>query len=133
MDLREIGWDGVDWIDRDQWEGSCEYGIEPSCSMKCWVVLEWPNEWLSSISKYKYTNLYTLHLTTAHTKSSQSAVPSCASCLKAPNSIFCLHHYWLSAISQLVLNCQLLALSGHRWLALIHESKLTTNGWLNCF
>jgi hypothetical protein len=19
MDLREIGWDGVDWIDRDQW------------------------------------------------------------------------------------------------------------------
>jgi hypothetical protein len=43
MDLREIGWDGVDWIDmaqdRDQ-EGSCEHGIEPSGSIKCWGVLE---------------------------------------------------------------------------------------------
>jgi hypothetical protein len=32
MDLREIGWDDMDWIDlaqeRDQW-GSCEYGNEP--------------------------------------------------------------------------------------------------------
>jgi hypothetical protein len=31
MDLREIGWDGMDWIelaqDRDQ--GSCEHGNEP--------------------------------------------------------------------------------------------------------
>jgi hypothetical protein len=31
MDLREIGWDGVDWInmaqDRDHWKGSCEHGI----------------------------------------------------------------------------------------------------------
>jgi hypothetical protein len=41
MDLRETGWDGVDWIDmaqvRDQWRA-------PSGSMKCWEVLEWlPN------------------------------------------------------------------------------------------
>jgi hypothetical protein len=37
-------------------EGSCEYGIEPSGSMKCWEVLEWlqvmaPEEGLSSVSK----------------------------------------------------------------------------------
>jgi hypothetical protein len=45
MDLRQIGWDGVDWIDMAQdmaqVESSCEHGIEPSCSMKCWEVLEW--------------------------------------------------------------------------------------------
>jgi hypothetical protein len=35
MDLREIGWDGVDWIDMAQ-----EHGIEPSGSIKCWEVLE---------------------------------------------------------------------------------------------
>jgi hypothetical protein len=38
MDLREIGWDGVDWIelaqDRDQWRGSYEHGDEPSGSLK---------------------------------------------------------------------------------------------------
>jgi hypothetical protein len=35
MDLREIGWDGVDWVDlaqdRDHWE--------PAGSLKCWEVL----------------------------------------------------------------------------------------------
>jgi hypothetical protein len=42
MDLREIGWDGVDWMDMAQGpvEGSCEHGIEPSGSMKCWGVPE---------------------------------------------------------------------------------------------
>jgi hypothetical protein len=42
MDLREIGWDGVDWIDGavdGPVEDSCEYGIEPSGSIKCWEVL----------------------------------------------------------------------------------------------
>jgi hypothetical protein len=39
MDLREIGWDGMDWIDLAQ-DGSCEHGNEPSGSMKCWEVLE---------------------------------------------------------------------------------------------
>jgi hypothetical protein len=39
MDLREIGWDGMDWIklaqDREQWrKGSCEHGDEPSGSLK---------------------------------------------------------------------------------------------------
>jgi hypothetical protein len=43
MDLREIGWDGVDWMDMAQdgpVEGSGEHGIEPSGSIKCWEVLE---------------------------------------------------------------------------------------------
>jgi hypothetical protein len=43
MDLREIGWGGMDWIDhvqdRNQWEGSCEHGTEPTGSIKCWEVL----------------------------------------------------------------------------------------------
>jgi hypothetical protein len=41
--LREIGWDGVDWIDvaqdRNQWSaGHC---TEPLGSINCWEVLEW--------------------------------------------------------------------------------------------
>jgi hypothetical protein len=39
MDLREIGWDAVDWIDMAQ-EGSCEHGYEPSGSIKYWECLE---------------------------------------------------------------------------------------------
>jgi hypothetical protein len=39
MDLREIGWDGVDWIDkaqgRDQWRA-----LVNTVSIKCWGVLE---------------------------------------------------------------------------------------------
>jgi hypothetical protein len=49
MDLREIGWDGVDWVDlaqdRGPLEGSCEHGDEPSGSIKCWEVLEWLHNW----------------------------------------------------------------------------------------
>jgi hypothetical protein len=37
MDLRDIGWDAVDWIDMAQ---AREHGIEPSGSRKCWEVLE---------------------------------------------------------------------------------------------
>jgi hypothetical protein len=42
MDLREIGWDGMDWIYLAQGlvEGSCEHGNEPSGSIKCWEILE---------------------------------------------------------------------------------------------
>jgi hypothetical protein len=44
MDLGEVGWGDVDWIglakDRNS---SCEFGIEPSGSMKCWETIEWPN------------------------------------------------------------------------------------------
>jgi hypothetical protein len=45
MDLREIGWDGLDWIDlaqdRDQWRISCEHSDRPSGSLKWWEVPEW--------------------------------------------------------------------------------------------
>jgi hypothetical protein len=38
MDLREIGWDSMDWIGLDSGsgpvEGSCEHGNEPSGSIK---------------------------------------------------------------------------------------------------
>jgi hypothetical protein len=34
MDLREIGWDGMDWIDL------AEHGNEPPGSIKCWEGLE---------------------------------------------------------------------------------------------
>jgi hypothetical protein len=44
IDLREIGWDDVDWIDvaqdRDQWRA-----LELSGSIKCWEVLEWLHNW----------------------------------------------------------------------------------------
>jgi hypothetical protein len=40
LDVREIGWGGMDWIhlaqDREQFEGSCELGNETSGSIKCW-------------------------------------------------------------------------------------------------
>jgi hypothetical protein len=49
MDLRDIGWNGMDWIDlvqdRDPVGGSCEHGNEPSGSIKCWEVLEWLHNW----------------------------------------------------------------------------------------
>jgi hypothetical protein len=44
IDLREIWWDGMDWIDLAQ-EGSCKHGNEPSDSIKCWKVLEWLQNW----------------------------------------------------------------------------------------
>jgi hypothetical protein len=49
MDLREIGWDGVDWVDlaqdRDHWRALVNTVIEPSGSIKCWEVLEWLHNW----------------------------------------------------------------------------------------
>jgi hypothetical protein len=41
LDLREIVWDGMDWIDlSEDREGSCENGDEPSRFIKCGKVLE---------------------------------------------------------------------------------------------
>jgi hypothetical protein len=41
MDLREIEWDGADWVVvaqvRDQ-RSFCEHSNEPSGSIKCWEV-----------------------------------------------------------------------------------------------
>jgi hypothetical protein len=45
IDILEIGLSCVDWIglaqDRDKWGSSCEYGNEPSGSIKCWETIEW--------------------------------------------------------------------------------------------
>jgi hypothetical protein len=42
MDVREIGWDGTDWInvaqDRDQWRALVNTVM---LSIICWEVLEW--------------------------------------------------------------------------------------------
>jgi hypothetical protein len=39
IDLREIGWDGMDWFylaqDRDQWRALVNIVIESSASLKC--------------------------------------------------------------------------------------------------
>jgi hypothetical protein len=44
MDLREIGWDGVDWMDmaqdRDQWRALVNTVLNLRGSIKCWEVLE---------------------------------------------------------------------------------------------
>jgi hypothetical protein len=45
MDLREMGWDGGDWMDMGSVEGSCEHGIEPSGSIQCWGILEGLHNW----------------------------------------------------------------------------------------
>jgi hypothetical protein len=44
IDLREVGWDGMDWIDlakyRDQCRAFVNMVMKPSGSIKCWEVLE---------------------------------------------------------------------------------------------
>jgi hypothetical protein len=30
----------------EQVENSCEFGIEPLGSTKCWETIKWPNSWL---------------------------------------------------------------------------------------
>jgi hypothetical protein len=49
MDLREIGWDGLDLMDmaqhRDQWRALVNAVFEPQGSIKCWKVLEGLHNW----------------------------------------------------------------------------------------
>jgi hypothetical protein len=49
MDLREIGWDGMDWIelaqDRDQWRALVNTITKLEGSIKCWEVLEQLHNW----------------------------------------------------------------------------------------
>jgi len=44
MDLQEVGWGGMGWIDvakdRDKGARACECGNEPSCSIKCGEFLD---------------------------------------------------------------------------------------------
>jgi hypothetical protein len=48
MDLREIGWGVMDWInlaqDMDQWRDLMNMVINIS-STKCWEILEWLPNW----------------------------------------------------------------------------------------
>jgi hypothetical protein len=45
MDLREIGWDGMDWTDlaqdRGQWRAFVNTVMNISGSIKCWEIVEW--------------------------------------------------------------------------------------------
>jgi hypothetical protein len=49
MDLREIGWDGVDWIDvsqdTGQWRAFVNTVMNLRGSTKCWEVLQWLHNW----------------------------------------------------------------------------------------
>jgi hypothetical protein len=49
MDLREIGWGSMDWInlaeDRDQWRALVNTRNELSGSIKCWNILEYLSAW----------------------------------------------------------------------------------------
>jgi hypothetical protein len=49
MDLREIGWDGMDWIDlaqdRAQWRALLTTVMNLGGSIKCWEILEWLQNW----------------------------------------------------------------------------------------
>jgi hypothetical protein len=46
---REIGLDGVGWIDmsqdRDQWRALVNMIMNLQVSIKCWEVLEWLHNW----------------------------------------------------------------------------------------
>jgi hypothetical protein len=76
-DLREIGWDGMDWIDlaqdTDQWRALVNMMMNLRGSLKCWEVPEWLHNWqllrkgsAAQVSKYKLGLLgtinYTLHV-----------------------------------------------------------------------
>jgi hypothetical protein len=45
IDLSEIGWDGVGWVDlaqdRDQWRAL----VNTVMNIKCWEILEWLHNW----------------------------------------------------------------------------------------
>jgi hypothetical protein len=45
VDVREVGCDGLDWIDLAQGRGQCEHDNGHSGSVKFWKVLEWLHNW----------------------------------------------------------------------------------------
>jgi hypothetical protein len=49
MELRETGWDSVDWIDMtqdiEQWRALVNTVLNLRGFTKCWQVLEWLNNW----------------------------------------------------------------------------------------
>jgi hypothetical protein len=49
IDLREIGWDGMDWIylaqERDPWRALVNPVMNLRVPCKCWEVPEWLHYW----------------------------------------------------------------------------------------
>jgi hypothetical protein len=49
MDLRDMGWSGMDWIDlaqgRDQWRALVIHVNERSGSIRWWEIFEWLSDW----------------------------------------------------------------------------------------
>jgi hypothetical protein len=49
IDLRDIEWDGMDWIelaqDRYQWKALVNTVMNIRVPKKCWGVLEWLHSW----------------------------------------------------------------------------------------
>jgi hypothetical protein len=43
MDLRDITWGDINWINRA--EDSCGHSNEPSSSVKRWEISEWLSDW----------------------------------------------------------------------------------------
>jgi hypothetical protein len=69
MDLREIGWDGVDWIrlaqDRDQWRALVNTAMNLWVPYNCWGFSKLLHNWqllrkgsAPYVSKYKYKASY---------------------------------------------------------------------------
>jgi hypothetical protein len=40
-----VMWTGLVWLRIGQVENSCEFGMEPSSSIKCWETIKWPGNW----------------------------------------------------------------------------------------
>jgi hypothetical protein len=49
MDLREIGWNSMNWIelahDRDQWRAVVNTVMNPWVPKNCWEFPEWLHNW----------------------------------------------------------------------------------------
>jgi hypothetical protein len=49
MDLGEIGWGGIEWVnlaqDRKQWKAPVKDVMNLSSSIKYWEVVEWLQNW----------------------------------------------------------------------------------------